>query len=224
VGQGPVNEPKYFADPSQAGAITSAQKEAENAAKMNYDYITETVNAAKDSKGILAQNQKIVDLYKNGAESGFGQEFLSKLGSLGVSMGFVKKGDQSTQEQLKTALAAGQLATAREFLKGQGSVTESERARVDAAGANFDNQDLANLNIVGTGMAVANHRIAKERVRQQLYDKGLRGGDLAENLRRWDTENDFQQFFPQEVTQLMDQVSRQQKIKANGNPIKGAPR
>ena len=225
VGRGPRNELRYFPTADETRGIKMAEKDAENESKMNFDYVNDTINSAKSSKSLLSNNQKVVELYKKGAQSGWGQDFLTSLGSFGVTAGIIKKEDQAKQEQLRTAFAAGQLANSREFLQGQGSVTASERDRVDNAGARFENQDLANLNIVGTTMAIANHRIAKERERQRLYDTGLKSGaDVAEKLRRWELDNDFEQFFPEEVTQLMDQIQRQDNLTKKGNPIKGAPR
>ena len=226
IGQGPVNQPpRAYPGADEVRGIKMAEKDAENESKMNFDYVNDTINSAKSAKELLASNQKVLNLYKDGAKTGWGQDFLTSLGSFGVSAGLIKKEDQAKQEQLRTAFAVGQLANAKEFMKGMGATTESERTRVDNAGARFENQDLANLNIIGTTMALANHRIAKERERQRLYDSGIKSGaDVAEKLRRWELDNSFDQFFPQEVTQVMDQIQRQDTLTKKGNPIKGAPR
>lgn len=93
-------------------------------------------------------------------------------------------------------MAEDALIQSRRLLSGQGSVTESERARVDkvALDARKSKDALKELIGIRNGLALRQKMLEIERLR--LEDAGFNARDTKKELRKWLVANPATAFMP----------------------------
>lgn len=194
LGQGPVTQPKYVRPVEEelqiAGGKAGAEAEAKNAA----EFVNSIPEAAEAAQANLAQLQQIKNLYAEGASSGFGQNFMNQAGAAAVRLGLVDPEKQASREELEKLLATSALTTAKDLMKGTGTVSNYERELINKASAEVGKSSKTNMRIVGQAEAVARRIIDQEAERQRLVDEGKNTPQIAEALRRWRSKNTLETY------------------------------
>lgn len=176
----------------ESGLVEGAKATATAAA--NYlNNLSESAMQATDDMGRL---QRIRQLYREGATTGFASnDWLMKVRAAGVEFGLIDSQSQATKEELIALLAQDALAKTRTWLKGQGSVANAERERIDRISTDAKKRPEANLELVRTTEGVYRKFIAGEEERMRLEaDKRNTPVDVERAMKRWWLSNKLESF------------------------------
>lgn len=204
---------RYFRTPEEearaAELSTIAKSETEGAIKF-LEGISDAAKAADESSVKYNEINRLLD---EGGQTGFGQDYLTGLRSLGTRLGF-KDADLQDQQKMEALMAEDALIESRRLLSGQGSVTESERARVDkvALDARKNKASLKELIGIRNGLATRSRMLEIERLR--LEDAGVGPREAKKMLRKWLVDNPAGSFMPAVGTNGAP-ISQEQVRKAN---------
>jgi hypothetical protein len=162
----------------KAGLIEEAKSKAEGATK----FLSDLSDSAEDARQTSATVERIVSLYKEGAQTGFAQPTLTKIRSALARFGGGKE-EIANQQQLEKELNNLVLERGRVLMKGGGSVSNYEREAVEKASANANLTPESNLQILGVLQAIGKRNLILEKKRLELEDDGLTSVEISKKLR-----------------------------------------
>lgn len=182
---------RMFRSPEEEAAVVEAKAEAEDAVK----FLGQVADTARLADENSVKYNEISRLLDEGAQAGWGQDYLTELRSIGSRLGF-KDDDLASQQKMEALMAEDALMESRRLLSGQGSVTESERARVDkvALDARKNKDSLRELIGIRNGLALRQKSLEIERLR--LEDAGITPRQIKKELRKWLAANPASAFMP----------------------------
>ena len=131
--------------------------------------------ASQAADSLLVDINTLEGLYEAGLTTGEGQEYFNMFGAVALKLGIGNKDRMATQEQARQAFADMALNAAAVLLKGQGQVTENERAMVERAVAAAGNSPAANLAIMKTLRKAAQRAKEAGKYNIQLQRAAARG-------------------------------------------------
>lgn len=161
----------------EAEATEEAKKTVEDAHK----YVGEVRDSAEVSRVQSGSINRIKELYKQGATSGFGQSLLTQAGAAMARI-TGKETKIANQQELEKNLGNIMLRTSQELMKGGGSVSNFERELVAKAQANPNLTPQANLQILEVMQKLADRNIALEKERIRLDDLGVPTTQISKEL------------------------------------------
>lgn len=182
---------KMFRSDEEEAAVVEAKAEAEDAVK----FLSQISDAARTADESSIKYQELNRLLDEGAQTGWGQEYVTELRSLGTRLGF-KDEDLGNQQKMEALMAEDALMESRRLLSGQGSVTESERARVDKVALDARKNKESLRELIGIRNGLATRQKALEIERLKLEDAGLSPRKIRKELRKWLVANPASAFMP----------------------------
>lgn len=194
VSKGPMTENKTILTPEEQVRVALETEEGKEGIKSDTAYYTGVTDAADAAQATLPQIKQIREIYDRGAETGFGQEFVTAAGAVAQRMGLGDAKTQADREELQKLFAGQALANAQSMMKGQGSVTQFERELVSKAGAELGKSKEANLRIIRYAEALAERSLEREAERQRMVDEGMSRAKITEQLKRWTTKNPLEKY------------------------------
>lgn len=200
VSKGPMTENKNVLSADDQVDVALRTEEGKEGIKSDTAYYTGVTDAADAAQATLPQIKQIREIYDRGAETGFGQEFVTAAGAVARRMGIGDAKTQADREELQKLFAGQALANAQSMMKGQGSVTQFERELVSKAGAELGKSKEANLRIVRYAEALAERSIEREAERQRMVDEGMSRAKITEQLKRWTTKNPLEKYLEKKKT------------------------
>lgn len=175
----------------EAALVRSGETRAVGAEK----YIADLSTAAAEASDDRYRLQQIRNLYEEGVSTGFSSgDWFVRAQSLGAELGLIDPKKQAKKEELIALLAQDSLTKTRTLLKGQGSVANAERERVDKISTDAKKRPEANLELVKTTDGVYKKLIAAENERMRLEDQGLNSIQVQKQLQRWWLSNKLDKF------------------------------
>ena len=158
-------------------------------------YISDLSTAAAEASDDRYRLQQIRNLYEEGVSTGFTSgDWFVRAQSLGAELGLIDPKKQAKKEELIALLAQDSLTKTRTLLKGQGSVANAERERVDKISTDAKKRPEANLELVKTTDGVYKKLIAAENERMRLEDQGLNSVEVQKRVQRWWLSNKLDKF------------------------------
>jgi hypothetical protein len=189
-----------------ATALELAKLEAEQASKKIATISQQATNARDD----ISRLDRIESAVLSGVRTGFGSEFVNSLTSAAVEVGLYPAGKQAAKEVLQADVSRDALNKTKEFMAGQGSVSNEERKRVDRVAQNANMQGDALLELVRIQRAVYNRQIAADDYRMELedkYEKDPRARlKIAKDMDRWWAKNTIGKFEQQLMKQQTEET------------------
>jgi len=190
-----------------ATALELAKLEAEQASKKIATISQQATNARDD----ISRLDRIENAVLSGVRTGFGSEFVNSLTSAAVEVGLYPAGKQAAKEVLQADVSRDALNKTKEFMAGQGSVSNEERKRVDRVAQNANMQGDALLELVRIQRAVYNRQIAADDYRMELedkYEKDPRARlKIAKDMDRWWAKNTIGKFEQQLLKQQPEETA-----------------
>lgn len=173
------NDPDKAAEAKgkEAVAVEEGKKTVEDAHK----YVGEVRDSAEASRIQSGSINRIRELYKQGATSGFAQNVLTQAGAAMARI-TGKETKIANQQELEKNLGNIMLRTSQELMKGGGSVSNFERELVAKAQANPNLSPQANLQILDVMQKLADRNIALEKERIRLDDLGVSTTQISREL------------------------------------------
>lgn len=194
VSKGPMTENRNVLSAEDQVRVALETEEGKEGIKSDTAYYTGVTDAADAAQATLPQIKQIREIYDRGAETGFGQEFVTAAGAVAQRMGIGDAKTQADREELQKLFAGQALANAQSMMKGQGSVTQFERELVSKAGAELGKSKEANLRIIRYAEALAERSLEREAERQRMVDEGMSRAKITEQLKRWTTKNPLEKY------------------------------
>jgi hypothetical protein len=171
-----------------------AEMEATQASKKLEAIRDQATNARDD----LTRLDRIENAVLSGVRTGFGSDFVTGLTSALVEIGMYPSGKQASKEVLQSDVAKDALTKTKQYMSGQGSVSNAERERVDRVAQNANMQGDALLELVRIQRSVYNRQIAADEHRMALEDKyekdPLRTLKINKEMDRWWAKNTIGKF------------------------------
>jgi hypothetical protein len=175
----------------EAGLVKGSEAKAASAA----GYLENLSTSAAEASDDMNRLQRIRELYQEGVTSGFASgDWFVRAQSLGAELGMIDPKKQAKKEELIALLSQDSLAKTRTWLKGQGSVANAERERIDRVSTDARKRPEANLELVKTTEGVYKKIIAAENERMKLEDEGLEPVVIQREMRRWWLSNKLDRF------------------------------
>lgn len=180
--------------PENARAMEQAKTEGAEQAKADVlDYNDAMAQGAAASESIARLNQ-IKQLYEHGAKSGWGQTAINTVGSAAARLGIIDQKTQANQELLQRALGEDALKVARTMYKGQGSVSDQERARIDKVTADISKTKAFNVEVVNEAMMLADRAKQVSALASSLRKQGATVSQVADAIRKWKIDNPLPEY------------------------------
>jgi len=175
---------KYVLTPEETAKAEQLKvlgvKDAENAQAL----LNTVSEAASKAKTNISRMNRIQELYDQGETTGWGQEAVNTLTGIAARAGIVPRETQAKKEELQMLLAKDAMEKSSEYFKGQGAVSDSERARIDKIAQNIGKTPEANLAAMKMARALNERAVKDEILRRQLLDAGKSPLEAAEAIRR----------------------------------------
>jgi len=177
---------------------TTAGKLAEMEATQASKNLTTIRDQATNARDDLTRLDRIENAVLSGVRTGFGSDFVTGLTSALVEIGMYPSGKQASKEVLQSDVAKDALTKTKQYMSGQGSVSNAERERVDRVAQNANMQGDALLELVRIQRSVYNRQIAADEHRMALEDKyekdPLRTLKINKEMDRWWAKNTIGKF------------------------------
>ena len=146
-----IGEPALpYREPSAQGNVEFEKQYGKDLANRVSEVNISSQKASQAADNMLVDINTLEGLYEAGLTTGAGQEYTNMFGSVALRLGIGSKDRMATQEEAQRGFADMALNAASVMLKGQGQVTENERAMVERAVASAGNSPAANLAIMKT--------------------------------------------------------------------------
>ena len=191
----PVERKKTAAEDLES---TTAGKLAEMEATQASKNLTTIRDQATNARDDLTRLDRIENAVLSGVRTGFGSDFVTGLTSALVEIGMYPSGKQASKEVLQSDVAKDALTKTKQYMSGQGSVSNAERERVDRVAQNANMQGDALLELVRIQRSVYNRQIAADEHRMALEDKyekdPLRTLKINKEMDRWWAKNTIGKF------------------------------
>ena len=186
LGSGPVSQPpRAYPTAQEAGETELAKTVANESAKSSQKLVDEISSNAEAAQATLPRLAAIEKLYDAGEKTGWGQDTLNQVTAAATRLGLYSGDKQATKEELQLLLATDAVTKAREFLQGQGAVSNEERKRIDKIAADVGKTPAANMMVIRMVKAVQERAVEMEAERRRLVDAEKTTPQVAEGLRRW---------------------------------------
>jgi hypothetical protein len=185
--------------------------------KSDATFINDIQSNALESSDVMDQNKEVKRLFTSGLTTGFGEQFktnaLALLKSVGVNFDSNRVGDK---QYLISLLGQDALIQARKFYAKQGSVTESERKRIDTIALSMDKDTNAVLQMIAMRDALAQRAIDANKYVSSLKENNpkISKPELANAARNWYAENRLSKFLG--AAQGAQAGKQEIKMDANG--------
>ena len=177
-----------MADPPKGQESSEDATLGAERAKQAVGYLTKVRDAGERSDLDLYNLDRMEALFQMGAQSGEGQSVINTLRSFASRFGLGDAEQLATDQQLMQAFESFHLRTA-EGMKGQGQITENERAMIARAAMNAKFNSEANLRIIQVLRKVAKQASAMNNLRLELQQKGANEIQVARELEKYKAAN-----------------------------------
>lgn len=174
--------------------LSRAKTQGELAAKDDQDLLSATYNSGVAATEAVPRLNQIRQLYEHGAKSGWGQSAINTLTGAMTRVGMWDPNKQANAELLQRSLGEDALRIARELYKGQGSVSDQERKRIDDVAASLAKSKGFNVEVVNEALMLAERAQKLESFRGQLRRAGKDPSEVAEAIRQWKMENPIPEY------------------------------
>lgn len=171
-----IGEPALpYREPSAQGTVEFEKQYGTDLANRVNEVNLSSQKASQAADNMLVDINTLEGLYETGLTTGEGQEYLNMFGAVALRLGVGNKDRMATQQEAQRAFADMALNAASVMLKGQGQVTENERAMVERAVASAGNSPAANLAIMKTLRKAAQRAKEAGKYNIQLQRAAARG-------------------------------------------------
>jgi hypothetical protein len=199
-------QPAPFKTPAQEGASAQATALGSGVAKSALDF-----DEAIKTAGLSAadQNYRInrMETLLNKTETGFLANETMTVRQLLSEFGLGDKANSANEQELKGLFAAEALKASREFYKGQGQVSNQERARVDKTVTDFSKGNITNAEFLKVVRATnAKHNAAEEERQRLIDDENMDAIGREKVLRKWWRQNPLDNFITDNKTLTADEI------------------
>ena len=178
-----IGEPaQQYQSPSQQGNVAFEKQFNEELAKQTTETNKNTQLASQAADSLLVDIDTLEGLYESGLQTGAWNEYLNMFGATALRLGIGSSDRMATQEQAQQAFADMKLRAATVMLKGQGQVTEAERAMVEEAVAKAGNSPAANMAIMKVLRKAAERAKEAAKYNNQLRRQAARGEIKAQEI------------------------------------------
>ena len=178
-----IGEPaQQYQSPSQQGNVAFEKQYGEEMAKRVVETNKGVQLASQAADSMLVDIDTLEGLYESGLQTGAGNEYLNMFGATALRLGIGSSDRMATQEQAQQAFADMKLRAATVMLKGQGQVTEAERAMVEEAVAKARNSPAANMAIMKVLRKAAERAKEAAKYNNQLRRQAARGEIKAQEI------------------------------------------
>lgn len=167
----------------QLGSIEAAKTEAETTAKSASSLLNEITDRAEDARHTIGTVDRVLGLYDEGVQSGFGQSTLTQAKSALARFGLGGEG-VANQQQFEKELNNLVLERGRELMKGSGAVSNYEREAISRATANPSLTPEANKQILGVMKRAAERTVKLDELRSKLEDEGKSNVEISKAIRK----------------------------------------
>jgi hypothetical protein len=196
ISRGPIaTPPRPILTPDEQVDVARRTAEAQGAAASANKTLDGLSVSALSADTELTKYSEIENLLNQNVKTGFAQDYLTATRSLGQRAGFNDK-DLANQQKLEALLSEDALLQTRNFLQGQGAVSDAERARIDKAALNSKKDKNALRELLGYRKAAAIRALAAQELRITLEDSGMGGTKIVRELNKWYRDNPFSAFVP----------------------------
>ena len=196
ISRGPIaTPPRPILTPDEQVDVAQRTAEVQGAAASANKTLDGLSVSALSADTELTKYSEIENLLNQNVETGFAQDYLTATRSLGQRAGFNDK-DLANQQKLEALLSEDALLQTRNFLQGQGAVSDAERARIDKAALNSKKDKNALRELLGYRKAAAVRALAAQELRITLEDSGMGGTKIVRELNKWYRDNPFSAFVP----------------------------
>lgn len=196
ISRGPIAiPPRPILTPDEQVDVAQRTAEVQGAAASANKTLDGLSVSALSADTELTKYSEIENLLNQNVETGFAQDYLTATRSLGQRAGFNDK-DLANQQKLEALLSEDALLQTRNFLQGQGAVSDAERARIDKAALNSKKDKNALRELLGYRKAAAIRALAAQELRITLEDSGMGGTKIVRELNKWYRDNPFSAFVP----------------------------
>lgn len=184
--------PPMLTPEEQARAVGLVEK-----TKSDATFINDIQSNALESSDVMDQNKEVKRLLASGLTTGAGEQFktnaLSVLKSLGINFDSARVGDR---QYLISLLGQDALTQAKKFYAKQGSVSDSERKRLDTLALSMDKDPKAVLQIIALRDAAAQRAIDANKYVSSLRESNpnISESELANKAKNWYAENRLSKF------------------------------
>lgn len=167
---------------TEQGGVAFEKQFNEELAKQTTETNKNTQLASQAADSLLVDIDTLEGLYESGLQTGAGNEYLNMFGATALRLGIGSSDRMATQEQAQQAFADMKLRAATVMLKGQGQVTEAERAMVEDAVAKAGNSPAANMAIMKVLRKAAERAKEAAKYNNQLRRQAARGEIKAQEI------------------------------------------
>lgn len=150
---------------AETARLTELSKKRAETATQRLGEIRDAGTAARDN---LARYDRMETALLSGIRTGFATDALNQITSVGVAAGIYPKGQQAQREVLLKDLRVDALQNARLYYKGQGNVSQTERAYIDRVSTDAETNPEALLELIRINRALALRSDAADEQRASL--------------------------------------------------------
>jgi hypothetical protein len=157
-------------------------------AKQAVGYLANVRDAGERAATDLSSIDQMTAMFQTGAQSGTGQTAINTIRSLAVRFGLGSAEQLATDQGLQSATQGFALNVAK-GMKGQGQITENERAMIERATVNVGFNPEANLRIMAVLKRAANRAAQLNAMRIDLEGKGANEIQISRQLQKFVSDN-----------------------------------
>ena len=157
-------------------------------AKQAVGYLANVRDAGERAATDLSNIDRMTAMYQAGAQSGTGQRAINKARSLAVRFGLGDPEQLATDQGFQSATQEFALNMAKS-MRGQGQITENERAMIERATVNVGFNPEANLRIMAVLKRAATRAAQLNAMRVDLEGKGANEIQVARQIQKFVSDN-----------------------------------
>lgn len=177
-----------MADPPKSQESSEEATLGAERAKQAVGYLANVRDAGERAATDLSNIDRMVAMYQAGAQSGTGQKALNTARSLAVRFGLGDAEQLATDQGFQNATQEFALNMAKS-MRGQGQVTENERAMIERATVNVGFNPEANLRIMAVLKRAATRAAKLNAMRVDLEGKGANEIQVAREIQKFVSNN-----------------------------------
>ena len=177
-----------MADPPKSQESSEDATLGAERAKQAVGYLANVRDAGERAATDLSNIDRMVAMYQAGAQSGTGQKALNTARSLAVRFGLGDAEQLATDQGFQNATQEFALNMAKS-MRGQGQITENERAMIERATVNVGFNPEANLRIMAVLKRAATRAAQLNAMRVDLEGKGANEIQVARQIQKFVSDN-----------------------------------
>lgn len=177
-----------MADPPKSQESSEDATLGAERAKQAVGYLANVRDAGERAATDLANIDRMTAMYMGGAQSGTGQKAINAARSLAVRFGLGDPEQLATDQGFQSATQEFALNMAK-TMKGQGQITENERAMIERATVNVGFNPEANLRIMAVLKRAATRAAKLNAMRVNLMDQGANEIQVARQIQKFISDN-----------------------------------